>query len=119
MASEAGAFSIDDVISAITDKMIRRHPHVFGEGESAGWENIKAADRASSSQHGALEGVALALPALKPAEKLQKPAARIGFDAPDVNGPRYKVLDELQELAEAGSHGHPTEDRPGEHTSAR
>src|SRR3546814_9164672 len=48
MASEAGAFSIDDVISAITDKMIRRHPHVFGEGESAGWENIKAAERASS-----------------------------------------------------------------------
>ncbi|WP_226998650.1 nucleoside triphosphate pyrophosphohydrolase [Tardibacter chloracetimidivorans] len=110
MASEADAFSIDDVISAITHKMIRRHPHVFGEGESAGWENIKAAERASSSQHGALEGVALALPALKRAEKLQKRAARVGFDWPDANGPRDKVLEELQELDEAASHDHRIEE---------
>src|SRR3546814_11440050 len=75
MESEAGAFSIDDVISAITDKMIRRHPHVFGEGESAGWENTKAAERATSSQRGALEDVALALPASHSAEMLQKRAA--------------------------------------------
>src|SRR3546814_20926863 len=86
--------------------MIRRHPHVFGEGESAGWENIKAAERASSSQHGALEGVALALPALKRAEKLQKRAARVGFDWPDDAGPRDKVLGELKELDEAAPHEH-------------
>src|SRR3546814_19145895 len=69
MASEAGAFSIDAVISAVTDKMSRRHPHVFGEGASAGRENSKAAERASSSRHGALEGVALALHALQRAEE--------------------------------------------------
>src|SRR3546814_153285 len=97
IASEAGAFTLADVIQAITEKMIRRHPHVFGNGTSSGWENIKAAERASAEQHGALAGVALALPALKRAEKLQKRAARIGFDWPDANGPRNKIIKELAE----------------------
>src|SRR3546814_11285863 len=128
MASEAGAVSIDDVISAITDKMIRHNPHVFGEGESAGWENIKAAERASSSQHGAIEGVALALPALKRAEKPQKRAARVGFDWPDAARPRDKDLAELPGLAEAASHDHRIEGygdlvfcmvNPGRHIAVR
>src|SRR3546814_281853 len=103
IASEAGAFTLADVIQAITEKMIRRHPHVFGNGTSSGWENIKAAERASAEQHGALAGVALALPALKRAEKLQKRAARIGFDWPDANGPRNKIIEELDELDAAAS----------------
>src|SRR3546814_15021745 len=115
MASEAGAFSIDDVISAITDKMIRRHPHVFGEGESAGWENIQAAERASSSQHGALEGVALALPALKRAEKPQKRAARVRFGWPDAARPRDQVPEGLQELEQPA----PTHTRKRAKTTTR
>lgn len=103
MASELASFSIADVIDGITDKMIRRHPHVFGNSKSAGWENIKATERASASQHGVLDGVAKALPALKRAEKIQKRAARVGFDWPDINGPRRKIIEELDELERASS----------------
>lgn len=103
IASEIGAFTLDDVITGITEKMIRRHPHVFGDGASAGWETIKAEERAASAQHGALDGVARALPALKRAEKLQKRAARVGFDWPDIEGPRAKIIEELDEVQRATS----------------
>jgi len=104
MASEAGAFDFDQVAQSIVDKMVRRHPHVFGDAPSAGWESIKAAERQSSGNHGALAGVARSLPALKRAEKLQKRAARVGFDWPDASGPRAKLDEELAELASAPDH---------------
>ena len=105
MAEEAGHFSFFDVANHISDKMEARHPHIFGdEGgvmEESRWEDIKAAERAASGTGGALDGVALALPALLRAQKLQKRAARHGFDWPDTNGPRDKVLEEIEELDEA------------------
>lgn len=103
MAEERGAFDLADVISSICEKMIRRHPHVFGpEGAVADWEGIKAAERAEKeSDTSALAGIALALPALSRAEKLQKRAARTGFDWPDAAGARAKIDEELGELDEA------------------
>ncbi|MDQ8754793.1 nucleoside triphosphate pyrophosphohydrolase [Sphingosinicella sp. LHD-64] len=102
MAEEAGAFAIDDVIKSICDKMIRRHPHIFGEaGASPGWEAIKAAERETHEDSSALAGIALALPALKRAEKIQRRAARVGFDWPDAMGPRQKIDEELEEIAQA------------------
>lgn len=99
IAEELGHFTIGDVISAICDKMIRRHPHIFGEaGESPGWEALKAAERGEREDPSALAHVALALPALKRAEKLQKRAARVGFDWPDADGPRAKIDEELAEI---------------------
>jgi len=98
MAEEAGHFDLDDVIDAISAKMERRHPHIFGEGHSPGWENIKAAERAAHSDGSALAGVALALPALLRAEKLQKRAARVGFDWPEAEGARAKVIEEIAEV---------------------
>ena len=99
MAEEIGAFSLDDVMAAICAKMIRRHPHIFGdEAASPGWEALKAAERGSGEDKSALAGVALALPALKRAEKLQRRAARIGFDWPDPGGPRAKIVEELEEI---------------------
>jgi ATP diphosphatase len=103
MAEEIGAFSIDDVMASICDKMVRRHPHVFGDSDSPGWEALKAAERSSHEDKSALAGVALALPALKRAEKLQKRAARIGFDWPDISGPRAKIEEELAEIDGAES----------------
>jgi ATP diphosphatase len=102
MAEEVGAFTLDDVLTSICSKMIRRHPHIFGdEAESPGWEALKAAERDGGRDKSALAGVALALPALKRAEKLQRRAARIGFDWPDPAGPRAKIEEELGELDEA------------------
>ncbi|WP_380877058.1 nucleoside triphosphate pyrophosphohydrolase [Sphingomonas sp. DBB INV C78] len=101
MAEERGAFAIDDVIAAICDKMIRRHPHVFGDSASPGWETIKAEERKVNSDGSALAGVALGLPALLRAEKLQKRAARTGFDWPDTDGPRAKIIEELEEVQTA------------------
>lgn len=100
MAAEIGAFTIDDVLSGICDKLERRHPHIFGEAASSpGWETIKASERAAKiADPSALAGVALALPALERAAKLQRRAARTGFDWPDVSGPRAKVDEELREL---------------------
>lgn len=103
MAAEDGSFGLAEVVAGITAKMIRRHPHVFGNGRSTGWENIKADERRQASQHGALDGVALALPALKRAEKLQKRAARVGFDWPDEEGPKAKIVEELDELGAAAT----------------
>jgi len=102
MAEERGAFDLKDVLASISAKMIRRHPHVFGDGASPGWEEIKAAERAGTSEDGsALAGVAAALPALLRAEKLQKRAARTGFDWPDPEGAREKVVEEIDEVLEA------------------
>ena len=108
MAEEAGHFALTEVIESISDKMVRRHPHVFGEtartddiAAQIGWEQIKAEERAGRKETGALAGVALGLPALLRAEKLQKRAARVGFDWPDADGPRAKVAEELDEIAAA------------------
>jgi ATP diphosphatase len=103
MAEERGAFSIDDVIASICDKMIRRHPHVFGpEGSTADWEGIKASERLQNAHDGSVvAGIALALPALMRAEKLQKRAARTGFDWPDATGARAKINEELAEFEAA------------------
>jgi len=99
MAEEGGHFDLGDVLTAISDKMERRHPHIFGNAErSPGWEKIKADERADRADPSALAGVALALPALLRAEKLQKRAARVGFDWPDASGPRGKVIEEIAEV---------------------
>ncbi|HVM23033.1 MAG TPA: nucleoside triphosphate pyrophosphohydrolase [Sphingomicrobium sp.] len=99
MAEEAGHFTLDDVLDRICDKLERRHPHIFGDStHSPGWEEIKAAERKKSPDDSALAGVALALPALERAAKLQRRAARVGFDWPDVGGPRAKIDEELAEL---------------------
>jgi ATP diphosphatase len=104
MAEEIGAFALADVIEAICAKMVRRHPHIFGdEAHSPGWEALKAAERHHHEDKSALAGVAHALPALKRAEKLQRRAARVGFDWPDISGPRAKILEELDELDAAGN----------------
>ena len=104
MAEEAGAFALPDVVAAISDKMERRHPHIFGDRAEGGhhlWEAIKAEERAAKSDPSALAGVALGLPALSRAEKLQKRAARVGFDWPDATGPRAKIAEELAEVEAA------------------
>lgn len=102
IAEEAGAFALPDVIDAISDKMERRHPHIFGPAEtSPGWETIKATERASKPDQSALAGVATALPSLARADKLQKRAARVGFDWPDATGSLAKVHEELDEIATA------------------
>ena len=102
MAEEIGAFDIADVLAAICDKMVRRHPHIFGDaGHSPGWEALKASEREVHHDSSALAGVALALPALKRAEKIQRRAARVGFDWPDSEGPRLKIDEELGEIERA------------------
>ena len=110
MAEEARLFAFEDVAAAIADKMLRRHPHVFGNAEiasvaaqSEAWEEHKAAERlARALQAGTpesvLDGVALALPALLRAAKIQRRAARIGFDWPDAGPVLEKVLEEIAEL---------------------
>lgn len=107
IAEEAGLFDFAAVAGAIGDKMEARHPHIFGgaldEGQSNEdrWEALKATERSARGSTSALDGVALALPALMRAEKLQKRAARQGFDWPDTEGPAAKLIEELEELAGA------------------
>jgi ATP diphosphatase len=102
MAEEIGAFALDDVMASISAKMIRRHPHIFGgDAASPGWEALKAAERADQADASAIAGVALALPALKRAEKVQRRASRVGFDWPDADGPRAKIDEELGEIERA------------------
>lgn len=103
IAEEAGLFALADVLAGICDKMERRHPHVFGDGTGSheSWERIKADERGAQGQNGALDGIALSLPALSRAEKLQKRAARTGFDWPDATGPRAKIDEELAEVEAA------------------
>lgn len=103
MAEEAGHFAVRDVIDAISDKMVRRHPHVFADQpvEQWDWEAIKADERSEGGSISALAGVATALPALMRAQKLQKRAARTGFDWPDVMGAVDKIGEEIEELLSA------------------
>jgi len=116
MASELGAFNLQDVVRGICDKMVRRHPHVFGDATVAShevpdnWEAIKAAERSGDEDNSALAGVAIALPALLRAQKIQKRAARTGFDWPDQSGARDKIIEELEEVREANSAEHVAEE---------
>lgn len=116
MASELGVFDIQDVVNGICDKMVRRHPHVFGDATAAShevpdnWETIKAAERSGYEDNSALAGVALALPALLRAQKIQKRAARTGFDWPDQSGARDKIIEELDEVREANRPEHVAEE---------
>lgn len=113
MAKEAGDFSFEDVAKAISDKMEARHPHIFGDEDGqmgeARWEILKEAERTQKGAESAMDGVATTLPALLRAEKLQKRAARTGFDWPDVDGPAAKVHEEMAELSEADQ-GHRAEE---------
>lgn len=107
MAQEAGHFAFEDVAQAISDKMEARHPHIFGDetgsmGEKR-WEALKASERERKGAESALDGVAIALPALMRSQKLQKRAARTGFDWPDTKGPLDKISEEISELAGATS----------------
>lgn len=109
MAQDAGHFNLDDVARTMSDKMIARHPHVFGdesrdkssEQQASDWETIKAAERAGTDQGRTLDGVAIGLPALLRALKLQKRAARVGFDWPDVGHVIDKISEEAAEVVEA------------------
>ena len=109
IAREAGSFGFDDVAAAIADKMVDRHPHVFGDmdirtadAQTVSWEARKAAERAAKGATegtpGALDGVALALPALMRAEKIQKRAARVGFDWATIGPVIDTIEEELREL---------------------
>ena len=106
MAEEAGLFGFDDVVRAISAKMLARHPHVFGSEsrdktpaqQTVDWERIKAAERGPAR---VLDGVAIGLPALTRAVKLQKRAARVGFDWPSTAEVLAKIAEEMAELAEA------------------
>jgi nucleoside triphosphate diphosphatase len=110
MAEEAGLFAFDDVAAAIAEKMLRRHPHVFGDARIASvaaqneaWEEYKTAERQARARRtgepaSVLDGVALALPALLRAAKIQRRAARIGFDWPDASEVFAKIAEEIAEL---------------------
>lgn len=98
LAEEAGLFAFADVARRITDKMVRRHPHVFGGGAALGWDGHKRAERAARQQTGALAGVEPGLPALTHACKLTSRAARVGFDWPDATAVLNKFQEEIAEL---------------------
>lgn len=114
MASEAGLFTFDEVADGMSDKMVARHPHVFGEEsrdksadqQTRDWETIKAAERAAKAETGVLDGVALGLPALLRAVKLQKRAARVGFDWPTTDEVMDKLREEMDELRQAEDADH-------------
>jgi len=109
MGEEDGNFSFQSVVRAISNKMVTRHPHVFGnesrdksaEQQTRDWEAIKAAERAGKKQGGALDGVAVGLPSLLRAYKLQNRAARVGFDWPSTDQVIDKIQEEAAELVEA------------------
>jgi ATP diphosphatase len=109
MAEEAGLFDFGDVVEAVTAKMIRRHPHVFGdeaakqnaEDQKAYWEALKVEERKARAQHGVLDDVPGALPALVRAEKLQKRASSVGFDWNNAATVVDKIAEEAREVAEA------------------
>jgi tetrapyrrole methylase family protein/MazG family protein len=112
IASEEGEFGMPDVLKGIYDKIIRRHPHVFGEVQVDGvggvlknWEKLKADERAGSGEpeKGLLSGVPLALPALIQAQEYQDRAARIGFDWPEIEGVLEKIAEEIEEVREAAN----------------
>ena len=109
ISEEKGLYDFHEVAEGIAQKMIDRHPHIFGdesrdksaEQQTRDWEAIKAKERASKAQKGTLDGVALGLPALLRAVKLQKRAARVGFDWPETTQVLDKIIEESQELVEA------------------
>ena len=108
MASERQLFDFEDVAGAISDKMVSRHPHVFSgehvadaESQTLAWEEMKAKERSGSKKTGALDDVAIALPALMRAQKLQKRAARVGFDWDDPKFIFDKIDEEISEVKEA------------------
>ncbi|MBA3862605.1 MAG: nucleoside triphosphate pyrophosphohydrolase [Erythrobacter sp.] len=107
MAEEAGHFAFKDVAAAISAKMEARHPHIFGDAsgtmDETRWEDLKAEERSAKGVTSTLDGVALALPALMRAQKLQKRAARTGFDWPDPSGSEAKIHEEIEELNTASS----------------
>ena len=115
IASDRGLFGFDDVVRAISDKLVARHPHVFGDEsrdktaaqQVSDWEDAKAAERAAGAQRGALDGVAKGLPALMRAEKLQKRAARVGFDWPEAGSVIDKIAEEARELKDAAADADP------------
>ena len=122
MADEQDIFNLDDICDSLTEKMVRRHPHVFGDKKRDGaaaqpgaWEAIKAKERAEKqAQNGQdngmislLSNVPVGLPALTRAEKLQKRAAQVGFDWPSLDGVIDKITEEAQELAEAYKQNQP------------
>lgn len=105
---EEGRFSFDGVASSLAEKLVRRHPHVFGEVAVAGsgevlrnWEAIKQTEKGKRPDRSALDGVPVALPALLKAQRMQAKAARVGFDWPDASGAADKVAEEFLELREA------------------
>lgn len=105
MAEQEGRFTFDDVANAISDKLVRRHPHVFGTVEAEdsatvlrNWEQIKQTEHKKESRHSALDGVPATLPALIKAQRTQEKAARVGFDWKDAEGPLAKISEELAEL---------------------
>jgi len=108
MAAEAGLFTLDEVLRGIADKMVARHPHVFGdtvidsaEAQTLAWEETKARERAAKAQTGVLDDVPVGHAGLTRAVKLQKRAARVGFDWPKVGQVVAKIAEEAQELTEA------------------
>ena len=111
LGREQSLFEFDDIVAAINDKLVRRHPHVFADAEykddetlNEAWENAKSSERdqrSEADQASALAGVAMSLPALKRAQKLQKRAARVGFDWPDTAPVWSKLNEEMAELQEA------------------
>lgn len=110
MAEQEGRFSFDDVANAISDKLVRRHPHVFGDVDAKdpatvlrNWEQIKQQEHKKEARHSALDGVPPTLPALLKAQRTQEKAARVGFDWKDAQGPLAKIKEELAELEEAVS----------------
>ncbi len=120
LAEEAGAFAFPDVVQAISDKMVRRHPHVFGDAsrdktaheQTRDWETLKATERATRPESASvLSGIAAGLPALTRAVKLQDRAARVGFDWPDAGAVLDKIAEETAELVEARDAGAATEIR--------
>ena len=110
IANEEGQFNVNQVVHGIHSKIVRRHPHVFGELELEGvdgvltnWEKLKEAERKNNGQHekGLLDGVPLALPALSQAQEYQDRAARVGFDWPEIEGVLDKVREEIEEIKNA------------------
>lgn len=114
IASDQNLFQFHHVANAISDKMERRHPHIFGDTTTDDvreqWEQIKAKERSRKGSAGTLSGIALSLPALLRAQKLQDRAARVGFDWPDASGPRAKILEELDEVDSAIDQAHRAEE---------